>query len=488
MRRRQKPYLARRVLRDTIFGDVCFMVENIHNFQGRRVHFIGIGGSSMSGLAGLLQDEGYIVSGSDKTRSHKTDHLSERGIKIHIGHAAQNVAGADVIVYSAAISAENIERSEAERLGIPQIERCDLIGQLMAGTRFAVCISGTHGKTTTTSMLAQSFLSAGADPTVHIGGELDFIGGSTRRGDGRDFLCEACEYRESFLHFKPTVAVITNIDEDHLDYYRDIDHIESAFHKFAALLPADGWCVAWGDDPRARRVCLESACNRMTYGLGADNDLVAANVEYDALGRASFDAVLHGEVLGRFHIGVASEANMLDALAVIGVCHIRGLDLGKVADALAHFTGAHRRFECTSVTDGVKCYTDYGHNPAEIKNALKIAKLQPHGELWSVFQPHTYSRTRTLFNQFLETFDLANHVLVTDICAARESDPGDINSEMLIAPLRARGVDAVLTPSFDDTEAYLRAHWHSGDLMISHGCGDIDLLNEQIAAHGDTQR
>ena len=464
------------------------MLENIQNYRGRRVHFIGVGGSSMSGLAGLLHEEGYIVSGSDKTRSHKTDHLAEKGIEIHIGHDAANVNDAELIIYSAAISPENIERSEAARLGIPQIERCDLIGQLMAGSRFAVGVSGTHGKTTTTSMLAQSFLSAGADPSIHIGGELDFIGGSTRRGDGHDFLLEACEFKESFLHFKPTVAIITNIDEDHLDYYRDIDHIEEAFAKYAALLPEDGWCVAWGDDPRARRVCLNSKCRHLTYGIGDDNDLVAANLTYDERGCADYDAVYHGETIGHFHIGVASEANMLDSLAVVGVCHIRGLDLEKVAHALANFVGAHRRFELTSTTDGVRCYTDYGHNPAEILNALKIASMQPHKELWSVFQPHTYSRTKTLFNQFLEIFDLADHVLITDICAAREVDPGDISSGMLIEPLRARGVDAVLTPSFDDAESYLRAHWQSGDVMVSHGCGDIDLLNEQIALHGDTQR
>jgi len=231
------------------------MEINIRDYKGRRAHFIGIGGSSMSGLAGLLHEEGYIVSGSDKTRSHKTDHLAEKGIEIHIGHAAENVHGADIIIYSAAISPENPERAEAACMGIPQMERCDLIGQLMAGSSFAVGVSGTHGKTTTTSMLAQAFLCAGADPSIHIGGELDFIGGSTRRGQSGDFLLEACEFKESFLHFKPTVAIITNIDEDHLDYYRDIDHIEEAFHKYAALLPADGWCIAWGDDPRARRVC-----------------------------------------------------------------------------------------------------------------------------------------------------------------------------------------------------------------------------------------
>lgn len=464
------------------------MVENIRDYQGRRVHFIGVGGSSMSGLAGLLKDEGYLVSGSDKTRSHKTDHLVEKGIDVHIGHAAENVHGADVIVYSAAISMENAERKEALRLGIPQIERCDLIGQLMAGSSFAIGVSGTHGKTTTTSMLAQAFISAGADPSIHIGGELDFIGGSTRRGSSGDFIVEACEFNNSFLHFCPTVAIITNIDEDHLDFFGDIDHIEEAFHKYTLLLPENGWCIAWGDDARARRVCLNSKCNHLTYGLGAENDLRAENLVYDAQGCASFDACLHGESIGHFHIGVASKANMLDGLAVIAACHIRGLDMQKVAEALSSFVGAHRRFELTSTTDGVRCYTDYGHNPAEIRNALQIASLQPHKALWSVFQPHTYSRTKTLFDQFLETFDLADHVLITDICAAREVDPGDIHSGMLIEPLRARGVDAVLTPSFDDAEAYLRAHWQSGDVMVSHGCGDIDLLNEQIALHGDTQR
>ncbi len=464
------------------------MAVSIFDFKGKRAHFIGIGGSSMSGLAGYLQEIGYTVTGSDRTRSHKTDHLEDRGIAVHIGHAAENVHGADVIVYSAAIPQSNPERAEAARLGIPQIERCDLIGQLMEGYPFAVGVSGTHGKTTTTSMLAQAFMQAGADPTIHIGGELDFIGGSTHVGGAHDFICEACEYNASFLRFKPTVAIILNIDEDHLDFYRDIDDIEAAFVKYAALVPKDGWVIAWGDDVRAERVCLNANCNSMTYGLGENCMLRPENLTYDEQGRASFTAVLNGEVLGDFRLNVPSEANMLDALAVICAAHIRGLDMAKVAEALANFVGAHRRFELTSVTDGVKCYTDYGHNPAEIKNALKIASMQPHRTLWSVWQPHTYSRTKTLFDQFVETFDVADRLLITDIMGAREADPGDIKSEMLLEPIRARGVDAVVTPAFDDAEAYLRAHWQPGDIMVSHGCGDIDLLNEQIANHGDTKR
>lgn len=464
------------------------MTANIHDYRGKRVHFIAIGGSSMSGLASLLHDEGYIVSGSDRTRSHKTDALAAKGIDVHIGHDAQYVHGADIIVYSAAIQPENPERAEAYRLNIPQIERCDLIGQLMENYPFAIGVSGTHGKTTTTSMLAQAFLQAGADPTIHIGGELDFIGGSTRRGDDHDFIVEACEYHNSFLHFHPTVAIVLNIDEDHLEFFGSIDNIEKTFAQYVDLLPEDGWCIAWGDDKRALRVCENAGCNRLTYGLGENCMLRAIDVTYDERGCATYTAVVGTETLGRFHVGVSGQANMLDSLAVVAAAYVRGLNMEKVAEALASFVGAHRRFEHTSTTDGVRCFTDYGHNPAEIKNAIEIAGKQPHKTLWSVWQPHTYSRTKTLFDQFIETFDGVDKLLITDICAARESDPGDICSEMLIEPLRARGIDAVLTPTFDDAEAFLRAHWQSGDVMISHGCGDIDLLNEQIAEHGDTVR
>ncbi len=449
----------------------------------RRVHMIGVGGSSMSGLAGLLKDEGYEVTGSDRTRSHKTEALEARGVKVLIGHQAENVHGAQLVIYSAAIAADNPERAEAERLGIPQMERCDLIGQLMKGSACAIAVSGTHGKTTTTSMLAQAFLTAGHDPSVHIGGELDFLGGSTRRGKD-EFILEACEYNRSFLHFYPTMAVILNIDEDHLDCYKDIDDIEHAFLQFARL---SKYIVGWGDDMRVLRVIRESGLPHTTYGLGEGNTLRPEGLSFDERGRASFTAVWEGEPLGAFALGVPGQANLLDALATIAVAHLRGLSMDAVAEALSQFRGAHRRNELTSVTDGVKVFTDYGHNPAEIKSALEIAALEPHKTLWAVWQPHTYSRTKALFDQFLTTFDKADKVLVTDICAAREKDPGDIRSEMLIEPLRAHGVDAVLTPTFDDAEAYLRAHWQEGDVVITHGCGDIDLLNEQIALHGDTK-
>ncbi|MGJ4851756.1 UDP-N-acetylmuramate--L-alanine ligase [Bacillota bacterium Meth-B3] len=463
------------------------MGAHIRDFVGKKVAFVGIGGCSMSGLAQLMRSLGYAVSGSDRDRSHKTDALIASGIPVAIGHDARNVEGADLLVYTAAVSEANPERRAAARLGIPEIERAALLGQLMEGYEASIGISGTHGKTTATAMLSQVLMECGARPTVHIGGELDALGGSTLLGSRDVFVAEACEFAGSFLKLKPTIAVITNIDEDHLDFYKDIDDIERAFHAFAALTPEEGGvCVGWGDDARVRRVLEQSNRRTRSYGLGSHNELTADPVSYDELGRARFTARLFGHPLCEVELSVPGEHNLLDALAAIAVAELLQLPMQRVAESLARFKGAHRRFDLTSVTDGVRVYQDYGHNPAEIKNALRVAKLQPHETLWAVWQPHTYSRTKKLFDQFLGTFGDADRLLITDICAAREADPGDISSEMLIEPLRARGVDAHLTPSFDDTEHFLRANWHPGDLVITLGCGDIDRLNDQIKEHGDS--
>lgn len=455
---------------------------------GKHLHFIGIGGSSMSGLARFMLQKGCVVSGSDRDASHKTEALEKLGVKVCIGHSAENVHGADLVVYSAAIPESNPERAEAKKLGIPQVERAVLLGRLMSTFDQAVCVSGTHGKTTTTSMIAQIFVEAGEDPGVHIGGELDAIGGGTRVGGGSTFIAEACEYSGSFWHFYPTIAVILNIDEDHLDFYKDLDDIEASFRRFAGLVPEDGWVVGWGDDPRVRRVLSSLKCRTRTYGLEPYNELRAEDISYDELGRPRFTVTLYGHPLCEVELAVSGEKNLLDALAAIAVSDIAELPMSRVSETLAHFTGAHRRFDLTSVTDGVRIYQDYAHNPAEMKTAIHIAAMQPHGTLWAVWQPHTYSRTKALFNGFVETFDEADHVLITNVMGARESDPGDIKSEMFLEPLRARGKKVDVTPTFDDAEAYLRSHWHSGDLVITLGCGNIDLLNEQIAKKGDTKQ
>jgi UDP-N-acetylmuramate--alanine ligase len=456
---------------------------HIREYRGRHIHMIGIGGSSMSGLARILQAQGYDLSGSDNLETYATRALREAGIPVTIGHKPENVHGAALVLYTVAILPDNVERVEAARLGLPTIERATLLGQLMEGAKTAIGVCGTHGKTSTTSMLAQALVVAGVDPSVHIGGSLDFIGGSTRTGKGDVFLTEACEFNESFLHLKPTVAVITNIEEDHLDYFKDIDDIQRAFGRFLALLPPHGHAVGNGDDPRVIELLGSLACHRVTFGMGAHCDMRPVNLAYDSEGRGSFDLSWHGKNKGHVSLRVAGFFHVYNALATAAVAWVQGADMPAVCAALSDFVGAHRRFELTGEIDGVKLYHDYGHNPTEMRNVLSVAKLQPHNRLWAVMQPHTYSRVKRLLADYFTCTRDADITLVTDIYAAREKDPGDIKAAHIIEGMRTAGINAVHTPTFDDTEAYLRAHWQPGDLVLTMGCGNIDQLNEQMHAH-----
>ena len=456
---------------------------HIRQYPGGRIHMIGIGGSSMSGLAEMLIDQHYRVTGSDRDETYLVHYVREKNAEVHIGHKAENVHGADLVVYSAAIPAENPERAEAERIGIPCIERADLLGQLMEGYPYSVGICGAHGKTTVTSMLSQILLENNMDPSIAIGGRLDAVGGSTRIGHSGIFVAEACEYNRSFLHLSPTVAVVLNIDADHLDCYRDIDEIEETFGKYLALLPEDGVAIGNGDDVRIRRLFDKLTCRTITFGFGKENDWYPENMTEDERGYASFDLYYQGKPAARVKMGVPGSFNVMNGMAAIGSAVYLGVDAEKAAETLSRFIGAHRRFELTDRIDGVDIYHDYGHNPAEMKNALSIARKNCKGRLWAVMQPHTFSRVRTLFDQYLTCTKEADYTLVTDICAAREPDPGDLNSGMLVEGMRKNGIDAVWTPSFDDTENYLKSHWQPGDLVLTMGCGDINLLNDQIHRH-----
>ena len=461
---------------------------SIHDFKGKHVHMIGIGGSSMSGLAEMLLREGYTITGSDNANSHAVERLREMGIGVHVGHAAENVRGADVLIFSAAISNENPERMEAEKLGIPQMERSTLLGQLMQGHKEAVCVCGAHGKTTTSSMIAETYLRCGLDPTVHIGGRLDALGGGSRIGKKDVFVAEACEFHGSFLEMRPTLAVVLNIDADHLDYYRDIDHIEEAFGEFLALLPENGMALGWGEDERIMRLFSKLPCETRSFGLKETNDYYPVNLSYGDTGCPRYDVAYKGEVLAHLEMKVAGSFNVINSLAAFASAHVMGVEPQAAADALSGFAGVHRRFEFTGLIDGVKMYHDYGHNPTEMKAALSVARQQNPKHLWAVMQPHTYSRVKSLFADYLTCTQVADYTLVTDIFAAREKDPGDIKAEMVVEGMRKNGINAVHTPSFDDTEKYLRAHWQPGDLVLTMGCGNINLLNEQMQLHGDTEK
>ncbi len=458
---------------------------HINQFHGKRIHMIGIGGSSMSGLAGMLEDNGYQVTGSDNTRSYLTEMLEKKGIPIQIGHQADNVEGADLVIFSAAIGQDNPERARARELGIPEMERSTLLGQLMEGYSKAINVCGTHGKTTTTSMIAEVLLDVGLDPTIHIGGQLDYIGGSTRVGGHETFVAEACEYHGSFWEFHPTIAVVTNIEEDHLDFYKDIEDIYQSFARFCRLLPNNGYFIGNGNDPLVRRLMKEQHCSVISFGLTADCQWTAYNLSYDARGCANFDAVFRGKPVAHIHLNIPGVFNVLHALATMAACVVAGASPEAVAASLQHFTAPHRRFEHTGDVCGVALYTDYGHNPAEMHSALQNAVMQPHRRIWAVMQPHTYSRVKTLFNDYIHCCDLADEILVTDIYAAREKDPGDIHSVMLVDAIASTGKSVHYTPTFDDCEKYLREHWAPGDLVITMSCGDIHLLNAQIQRHGD---
>ena len=456
--------------------------------ETKKVFFIGIGGSSMSGLARYMKWKGCDVCGSDRFANHKTDALSNEGFTIFIGHKGENVKGCDLVVYSAAIPEDNPERQYALEHNIPQIERCVLLGEIMQRYAASICVSGTHGKTTTTAMLSWVFLKCGEDPSVHIGGELEMIGGSTRMGSGSAFICEACEYHSSFLSFKPTQAVIMNIDEDHLDYYKDINDIENSFEKFARLVPKDGRVFGNGDDKRIYALLERLGVKTVSFGLEPQNVIRAENIYYDENDCASCTVTYFGHPLCELNLSVPGEHNLRDALACVAVANENQLPMAMVSQALGEFTGVHRRYELTSVTDGVKVYTDYGHNPTETATVLKVARAQAAGCVFAVLQPHTYSRTKTLFEGFLNCFDDADQVLVLDIDGAREKDPGDINSDMLVQAMLKKGINAHYTPSFDDAEAYLRSSWQPEDTVVTLGCGNVYLLNEQIAEHGDTTK
>ena len=458
---------------------------HISQFRGKHIHMIGIGGSSMSGLAGMLKDNGYFVTGSDNTRSYLTDMLEKSGIHVSIGHKAENVEGADLVIFSAAISPENPERARALELGIPEMERSTLLGQLMEGYSKAINVCGTHGKTTTTSMIAEVLLDAGFDPTIHIGGQLDYIGGSTRVGGHDTFVAEACEYHGSFWEFHPTVAVVTNIEEDHRDFYKDLEDIYQSFSRFASLLPKDGTLIGNGNDPLVRRLMREQTCNVVSFGLTADCQWSPYSLTYDERGCADFDVAFKGRTVAHIHLNIPGEFNVMHALATMAACVVAGATPSVVAASLQRFTAPHRRFEHTGDVCGVALYTDYGHNPAEMHSALQNAKMLPHRRLFAVMQPHTYSRVKTLFNDYIHCCDLADEILITDIFAAREKDPGDIHATMLVNAIAKTGQSVHYCPTFDDCEKYLREHWAPGDVVITMSCGDIHLLNAQIQRHGD---
>ena len=445
------------------------------------IHFIGIGGISMSGLAEILLKEGFSVSGSDSHASELTDHLEKLGAKVSIGQKASNIpTDCQVVVYTAAIHPDNPEFAAAKERGIPMLSRAELLGQLMRNYKEAIAVSGTHGKTTTTSMISTILLAANADPTISVGGILPAIRGNIRVGNSGTFLTEACEYTNSFLHFFPTIGIILNIEEDHLDFFKDLADIRHSFHRFAGLLPESGLLIINHDIDNYREITEGLACRVVTFGSAPDADYSADEVTYDEFAHPTFRVMKHGEAGSIYHLNVPGEHNVLNALASIALADSLGIPAKTIQKGLMNFSGTDRRFQYKGEVNGFTIIDDYAHHPTEIKATLQAARHYPHRDIWCVFQPHTYTRTKAFFDQFAEALTLADHVILADIYAARETDTLGISSRDLAERARELGADAYYFPSFEEIEKFLLEKCIPGDLCITMGAGNVTDIGENL--------
>ena len=445
------------------------------------IHFIGIGGISMSGLAEILLEEGFTISGSDSKESDLTDHLTANGAQIFYGQRASNIIdGIDLVVYTAAIHPDNPEYACAKEKGIPMMTRADLLGQIMTNYKIPIAVSGTHGKTTTTSMASHVLLEGGFDPTISVGGILPAIGGNLRVGNSETFITEACEYTNSFLSFFPKISIILNIDADHLDFFKDIDDIRHSFRLFAEKLPADGTLIINSDTPHYEDIIKDLPCRVITYGLEHEAEYTADQITYDEFGHATFVCVHNGTLAGTFSLKVPGIHNVSNALSVIALGHLLGLDSDRIQKGIANFTGTDRRFQYKGKIGGVTIIDDYAHHPTEIKATLTSAKNYPHKTTWCVFQPHTYTRTKALLQDFAEALTFADHVVLADIYAAREKNTLGISSRDLQRCIRELGTPCEYFPTFDEIENYLLENCVSGDLLITMGAGDVVQIGEHL--------
>lgn len=445
------------------------------------IHMIGIGGVSMSGIAAILKNFGFTVTGSDRVDSNSVQSLIKKGIKVTIGHNLEDVANSDVVVFSAAVKQDDPEILEAKRLNIPTIERADFLGALTRCFKDTICISGTHGKTTTTSMISLCFLEAMQDPSIQVGAFLKAIDGNYKVGNSEHFIIEACEYVESFLKFSPKAEIILNIDNDHLDYFKNFENIKNAFIKYVKLLPDNGLLIVNGDDINCLDLPRYSNAKSITYGITNKNtDYFAVNIAFDNDGFAEFDVYSHDEFFERIKLSVPGTHNVLNALSCIALCTEYGIDKSNIKKALLKFTGANRRFEFKGKVNGASIYDDYGHHPTEIIATAKSLMNKKYNKSWAVFQPHTYSRTKNLLNDFAKALLNFDNVIVLDIYAAREKNVYGISSKDLVDKIVSLGKNAKYIPDFDTCVKYLKGNVNENDIIMTLGAGTVTEIGPML--------
>ncbi len=448
------------------------------------VYFIGIGGISMSGLAEILLKEGFTISGSDARESALTIHLEKAGAKVFYGQTADHITeDIDVVVYTAAIHDDNPEFAAAKAANLPMLARAELLGQIMRNYPTAIAVAGTHGKTTTTSMLSTILLKAKKDPTITVGGILPQIGGNIRVGHSDTFLTEACEYTNSFLSFYPTVGIILNIEADHMDFFKNLQEIRTSFHRFAALLPEDGLLVLDSAIEHPEEITKDIRARVITCGLTGNEDYTAKDITYNEKGCASFTLCHKGNALGIVSLLVPGIHNVSNALSALSASLELGIDFEKAVLGLLDFQGTERRFQYKGMVNGITIIDDYAHHPTEITATLKAALHYPHRDIWCVFQPHTYTRTQAFLTDFAKALSLADHVILTDIYAAREVNTIGITSLALKEELEKLGKQCDYFSSFDEIEKFLLKKCMHGDLLITMGAGDVLNIGENLLSH-----
>ena len=436
---------------------------------GKHVHLVGIGGVSMRPLGLVLQGMGMVVTGSDMNASVSTDELISKGIRVSIGHSAENIEGADCIIRTAAAHNDNPEIAAARSAGIPLFERAEAWGVIMQAYKNAICISGTHGKTTATSMVTHILMEAGADPTVMIGGYLPLLHAGHRVGNGDTIILESCEYCDSFLNFYPTLAVILNVEADHLDYFKDLQDVEKSFRQFAGL--STNGILANGDDPHV--VESLNGMEYVTFGLGESNRVRATRISQDW---RHFDVECDGEFYAHLDLSVIGKHNALNALAAAGVAWMMGIDGEIAARGLISFTGADRRMQFKGKFNGADVYDDYAHHPDEVRATIEAVRTMDYKRMILAFQPHTYTRTHALFNEFVAELKKADVVVLAEIYAARERNTIGISSK----DLQAQIPGSVYCSNLPQVTEYLRSVAREGDIILTVGAGDIFRAGEAL--------
>lgn len=445
---------------------------------GRRVHLIGAGGSSMSSLAEMLHELGCKVSGSDRQDSALLRGLRDKGMEIYDCEDAAHVESADIAIRTAAAHDDNPEVAAVRERGIPLLERSEAFGILMKDYDRAVCVAGTHGKTTTTGMITHIALAAGEDPSVMIGSALPLISGSWRLGRDKSlFILEACEYTNSYHRFFPTSALLLNIESDHLDFFSGISEIIASFRDFALLVPPNGHIIGNADDENVSAALKDLPCTKR-FGTGENADIRAVNISVSG-GCYSFDIYAHGELYAKAALRVPGRHNMMNALAAAAACYYNGICGDAVERGLNGFSGTGRRLEHIGTYNGAEVYDDYAHHPTEIRAALTAAREMGFSRIHCAFQPHTFSRTIALFNELAESLELADRVYLAPIYAAREADTGEVSSGKLAAAIA--GAEAY--PGFEDIAAALRENSRHGELILTMGAGDINTVAKMLTGN-----